>query len=139
MQKYAKLQGYEVHLLTRVTKHEDVIKKSGINLIHWPIKRRSANLFSELSSIKMVLNAIRIVKPDIIHAVALKPILYGAIGAKIFNIKSRVFAFAGLGYVFSSSQYLARFLKPILSRAIKVFLNNKSSIIIETNWSYMQK
>jgi len=131
--KYAKSQGYEVHLLTKVTKHEEIIKKSGINLMHWPIKRRSANLLSELSSIKMVLKAIRIVKPDIIHAVALKPILYGAIGAKIFNIKSRVFAFAGLGYMFSSSQYLARFLKPILSIAIKVFLHNKSSIIIAQN------
>ena len=131
--KYAKLQGYDVYLLTRVTKYENIIKKSGINLIHWPIKRRSVNLFNELGSIKIVLKTIRMVKPDIIHAVALKPILYGAIGAKIFNIKSRVFAFAGLGYVFSSSQYLARFLRPILSSAFKVFLHNKSSVIIAQN------
>ncbi len=131
--QYAKSQGYEVYLLTRVTKHADEIKNSGINLIHWPIKRRSANLLKELSSIIKVLQTIKMVRPDIIHAVALKPILYGAIGANIFNIKSRVFAFAGLGYIFSSTQYLARFLRPILTKTIKSLLQNKSSIVIAQN------
>ncbi len=131
--KYAISQGYEVSLITKVTIHKNEIASYGIHLVDWPIRRRSANIFSESKSIFTLLNVIKNLKPDIIHSVGLKPILYGAICAKICKIPVRIFAFAGLGYVFSSSQLLARVIRPIIIIMMKFLLNNKYSTLIMQN------
>ena len=54
------------------------------------------------------------IKPDIVHHVAAKPIIYGSISAKICNIKSVINAPVGMGYVFSSDTLKAKILRPIV-------------------------
>jgi len=131
--KYAISQGYEVSLLTNVTIHKEEIESYGIHLVDWSISRRSANIFFELKSLLTLLKVIQNIKPHIIHSVGLKPILYGAFCAKVCKISVRIFAFAGLGYVFSSQQYLAKTLRPILIIVMKFLLKNKFSTLIMQN------
>lgn len=131
--KYAISQGYKVSLLTKATIHKKEIESYGIHIVDWPISRRSANIFSELKSIFVLLKVIKNFKPDIIHSVALKPILYGAFCAKICKIPVRIFAFAGLGYIFSSSQFLAKVLRPIIVLIMKFLLKNKHSTLVMQN------
>ena len=131
--KYAISQGFEVSLLTNVTKYQKHIESCGINLINWDIKRRSSNIFTEIKSIMILLKAIKKIHPDIIHAVGLKPILYGAVSAKLRRVHIRIFAFAGLGYVFSSTQCLARLLRPCIILILKVLLKNRYSTLIMQN------
>ena len=54
------------------------------------------------------------IKPDIVHNVGSKPIIYGSIAAKFLNIKSVINAPIGMGFVFSSDSFKAKLLKPIL-------------------------
>lgn len=131
--KYAISKGFEVSLVTKITKHKQQIESCGINLIDWPINRRSANIFSEFRSISALIKAIKQSSPDIIHSVGLKPILYSAIASKFCKVKIRFFAFAGLGYVFSSKQYLAKLLQPCIVLIMKVLINNKYSTLIMQN------
>ena len=131
--KYAISKGFEVFLLTKVTTHKNLIETSGIQLINWPISRRSANIFQEIKTLLIYSKAIKQSNPEIIHAVGLKPILYGALLAKAYKIKIRISAFAGLGYVFSSTQYLAKFLRPLMIFMMKTLLKNKYSTIIMQN------
>lgn len=131
--KYAISQGYEVSLLTKISIHKEEIESYGIHLFDWPISRRSANIFTELKSLLTLLKVIQKFKPNIIHSVALKPILYGGICAKICKIPVRVFAFAGLGYVFSSSQFLAKTFQPIIILVMRFLLKNKFSTLIMQN------
>ena len=43
--------GYEVALLSRVSKHQELIRSLGIKVINWPLERRSLNPIRELISI----------------------------------------------------------------------------------------
>ena len=61
------------------------------------------------------------IKPDIVHQIAAKPIIYGSIAARICKIKSVLNAPVGMGFVFSSDSIKAKILKPILKFFFKQF------------------
>ena len=90
--------GYEVALLSRVSKHQKLIRSLGIKVINWPLERRSLNPTRELISIYYVVKAVHIFKPNLIHAVGIKPVVYSALSKIFFNI----------GLVLSSLTCLAR-------------------------------
>lgn len=116
--KAAIANGYEVVLATRVTDHGKRITDQGIRLIHLGLRRRSKNPFHEFSSILELIRIYKAERPDLAHHVALKPVLYGSIAARICGIKSVVNAVAGLGYVF-----VADGVKGVLLRSIMTGLN----------------
>jgi glycosyltransferase involved in cell wall biosynthesis len=131
--KLAVEHGYKVSLLTNISVHQDLIEHHGITIIPWSLSRRSINPLSELRSIFQVIFTIIRVKPSLIHAVALKPILYGAIAAKITHLQSRVFAFAGLGFVFTRNTFFIKLLRIPFSMTMRALLKNKSSTVILQN------
>ena len=75
------------------------------------------------------------VKPNIIHNIALKPIIQGSIASRLLKINSVVNAPVGMGYIFISKSIKARLLKPILI-FLRILLNsrngkNKRKVIFE--------
>ena len=64
------------------------------------------------------------IKPDIVHQIAAKPIIYGSIAAKICKIKSVINAPVGMGFVFSSDSLKAKILKPLVKFFLKKFINS---------------
>jgi glycosyltransferase involved in cell wall biosynthesis len=129
----AKNAGYEVSVLTRINKHAQIILDHGFNLIPLVIERSKINPFNEISLIKKLVTLYRQERPQIVHQVALKPILYGSLAAKIAGVPSIVNAPVGLGYVFSSKQLKARFLKPLILLAYRFLLNPVNSLTIFEN------
>jgi len=115
--KAALANGYEVVLATGVTNHGKRITDQGIRLIPLGLRRRSKNPFRELSAVFELTRIYRTEKPDLVHHVALKPVLYGSIAARICGIKSVVNAMAGLGYVFVTAG-----LKGMLMRSVMTWL-----------------
>ena len=73
------------------------------------------------------------IKPDIIHNVALKPILYGNIATLILGINSSISSFAGLGYIFISDTLIARTINFILRILFRVTLNRNNNRVIFQN------
>ena len=96
--------GYEVALLCRVSKHQELIHSLGIKTINWPLKRRSLNPLRELISIYYVVKAVHIFKPNLIHAVGIKPVVYSALSKVFFNIDGIVLSLGGLGFIFRSNR-----------------------------------
>ncbi|WP_347988048.1 glycosyltransferase family 4 protein [Methylomonas sp. AM2-LC] len=129
----AKNAGYEVSVLTRVNKHAQIILDQGINLIPLVIDRSKINPFNEIKLIKKLVTLYRQERPQIVHQVALKPILYGSLAARIAGVPYIVNAPVGLGYVFSSKQLKARLLKPLILLAYRFLLNPINSIAIFEN------
>jgi glycosyltransferase involved in cell wall biosynthesis len=126
-------KGYQVTLLANVGKSQDLIEGSGIDVIPWSLQRNSYNLAREVNSILEVIKAINRVKPSLIHAVALKPILYSAIASIFTGLKRRVFAFAGLGFIFTSEKLFAKFCRVPIVFAMRLLIKNKYSSIILQN------
>ena len=106
--------GYTVALLSHISSYRDLIESSGIEVIDWSLDRQSRNLASEAKAVFGIVKAMRNFHPDLVHAVAIKPVLYSSIACRIVGIQPRVFALGGLGFIFSSQKTLARLLKPFI-------------------------
>ena len=72
-------------------------------------------------------------RPDIVHTVAMKPVLYGAAAARLAGVPAVVGALTGLGYVFSSSDIKARLLRPLVRRALRWALGGARNTCIVQN------
>jgi glycosyltransferase involved in cell wall biosynthesis len=128
--KTALAQGYDVVIATRVGRHGDVIRDAGIRLIPFELARRGGNPFLEIWSL---FRLYRREQPRLIHHVAMKPIFFGAIAAKLAGDVGQVNAIAGLGWLFTSSSRLARLIRPIVSSTMVHLLNSRHSLTIVQN------
>ena len=110
----AKEKGYSVFVICKENKHKKFIENHGINFTNIPFNRKSINPIYELFILFKIIRNYNKIKPDIVHQIAAKPIIYGSIAARICKIKSVLNAPVGMGFVFSSNTTKARLLKPIL-------------------------
>ncbi len=129
----AMAQGHQVALLCNVSTCAEQIKRAGITLIPWNLNRRSLNLLLELKAIAMLHGAFRQYRPDLIHAVALKPVLYASLASLFFRRTGLVFALGGLGFIFSSSRRRARLARPLLALAYRLALARRHCRLILQN------
>ena len=96
----ARERGYEVHIATPQSKHVPRIVDAGLPWHRIHLSRSSMNVFAELRTIADLVRVYRAVKPDIVHHVTTKPVLYGTIAARLTGVPAVVNALAGLGHVF---------------------------------------
>jgi glycosyltransferase involved in cell wall biosynthesis len=129
----ARQAGYTVYVITRVAVHGDEIEAAGLNLIPLDLSRRGKNPITEANVVRRLTRIYKEIRPDIVHHVALKPVIYGSIAARIAGVPAVVNAMAGLGYLYSSSDSAARFFRPIFVRLIKLLLDNDRSTLILQN------
>lgn len=104
--------GYDVTIVAKDTGKSTVIKELGLKFIDLPMNSVGMNPFEELATLKFLYKLYKKEKPDIVHHVGLKAILWGGVAAKRANIKGIVNAISGLGVFFSEEN------KSILSKAI---------------------
>ena len=103
--------GFDVAVATRIRLHADMIQKAGIRLISFEMSRRAGNPLRELMALVLLYRRER---PDIVHHVALKPILYGSMAVWLGGLPAQVNAVAGLGWLFISRSPLAHFMSRII-------------------------
>jgi glycosyltransferase involved in cell wall biosynthesis len=108
----AKAAGYEVCVATRVRAHGDRIRGAGLRLIPFENSRSNFNPFKELWTLARLIRLYRRERPDVIHHVAMKPVLYGSIAARLAGRPRVINAFGGLGWLFSSGALVAEGIKP---------------------------
>ena len=125
--------GYDVFVATRVGECGEKIIEAGFRLIPLRLNRSSYSLFHELRTISELRRIYRREKPDIVHHIALKPILYGSMAA-LGNRRMQVInAFAGLGYLVSSPSFKAQALKRVLWKMFRFLLNRPNSFLLLQN------
>lgn len=111
----AREAGFDVAVATRVQAHGERILAEGLRLVPMDWRRRSLNPFSELGVIASLVRLYRREQPALVHHVALKPVLYGALAAVLTGVPARVDALTGLGFIFMSNGPVARLLRPLVS------------------------
>jgi len=126
--------GYAVAVATRVNAHRAAIEACGCEVIPLrKLRRRSLNPLREIGTVIELVGVYRRWRPDIVHQVALKPVLYGSLAARLAGVRSSVSALAGLGFVYSSRTSLARILRPLINSALRFALNQRGSVAIVQN------
>lgn len=125
----AQAAGFEVGVATRESNDGDCIRAAGIELFPLAMRRESKNPLAELKAIAEVARIYRRYRPHIVHHVALKPVLYGSIAARLVGTPCVVNALTGLGYVFSSNDRRARLARPVVQAAYRQVLRNSRVIL----------
>jgi glycosyltransferase involved in cell wall biosynthesis len=118
----AKAAGFRVILVARESEAGARIRAAGIEFLSVPFIRRRLNPFAELLFTLQLARLYRRLRPDLVHHIALKPIVIGGIAARLAGVKSIVNAPVGLGFVFSSDKLLARLLKPLVELLLRFTL-----------------
>ena len=126
--------GFHVAVATRVQKHGSLIQEAGIELIPLQKMNRSGTrLWGELRSILELIEVYKNYCPDIVHHVAMKPMLYGSIAAYFSRVKHKVQAISGFGFVFLSSSLKARLLRLPVRWMLRLALVGKHTSVIVQN------
>jgi glycosyltransferase involved in cell wall biosynthesis len=125
--------GFDVVVATRVHRHADCIERAGLKLRPLSFDRASLNPLTDLRTLLGIAAIYREERPDIVHHVALKPVIYGSIIARLLGIGGIVNAFGGLGYVFSSSGFRAKLLHLLIRPPLKIALGGRRSRVIVQN------
>jgi glycosyltransferase involved in cell wall biosynthesis len=80
----------------------------------------------------------KFVQPDLVHNIAFKPIFYGSIAAFFARVSFIINAPVGMGFVFSSNKWQARFFRPLVLFAYRLFLSPANGCVIFENKDDLQ-
>ncbi len=130
--------GYDVHVATPAGRFCRAIEAAGLSHHVIDIDRQGLNPLKDLQTTGRLVRLYRELKPDLVHHVAIKPIIYGSIAAKIAKVPAVVNAMPGMGYIFLSKQVLARVLRPGITTAFRLLLNRPNSRVILENHDNMR-
>jgi len=125
--------GFEVLVATRVNQHKERIEKEGFQLIPISLERRSKNIIKEIISILEIVRIYRREKPDIVHHVAVKPVLYGSWAARIAGVHAVVNALAGLGFIFVAKGWKGSVIRKLVVFAYRSAFSAKNAVAIFQN------
>ena len=125
--------GADVVIATRVRDHGDRIRAAGLRLIPIGLDRSGLNPLHDIGTILEILRIYRRERPDIVHHVALKPTLYGALCAWLAGVPAVVNASTGLGFLFLSRTASAKLLRWIVRRLLALLANRANSRTILQN------
>jgi glycosyltransferase involved in cell wall biosynthesis len=124
---------FSVHLATKFTINKNYFKKLRIKTHDIKIKRRDYSIIYNLLTFFQILWIIIKIKPDLIHFVSIKPVLFGGIIARFFLNTIKVFSITGLGYVFIQNGFFSKIRKFFFIFLYKIALNHKNCKIIFQN------
>lgn len=100
----AQTEGFDVTIVCKDTGRADEVKAFGFSMIELPINPTGMNLVEELKTFFFLWRLYQQQKPDIVHHVGLKTILWGGIAAKLSKVHGVVNAVCGLGVLFSGEK-----------------------------------
>lgn len=122
--------GYDVFLAAEDTGRSQEIIDKGIKFINLPFSRSGTNLVQEIKTLFKFYKIYNDIKPDIVHHITLKPVIYGSIIARFLKIKGVVNAVSGLGYNFTGDR-MSLVSKVMLQMMRFGFNRNNISIIFQ--------
>lgn len=116
-------RGHSVTLVTRTSRFRSALESANIKVVHLSMNRKGLNPFQLLSESLAMAKILLRERPDLVHLVALRPIVVGGIAAKVCGISKVIFAVTGMGFLFADEnrkpwvrRLLARLLPMIMSR-----------------------
>jgi glycosyltransferase involved in cell wall biosynthesis len=127
----AREAGFEVVVATRVRAHGDEIRDEGFVLRPIAWRRRGDGPLGAARAISAIARLYRRERPDIVHHVALKPVLFGGIARRLAfahaaNAPVLIDSVMGLGSGFSRTTTAARLRRPPLALALRLVAGGRS-------------
>lgn len=129
----AKAEGYEVHVASAFGTQVADIKGYGFTHHVVPFARSGQNPLVELATLLKLVGLFRNLKPDLVHLITIKPVLYGGLAARFSGVSAVVSAVSGLGTVFLASSGVARLRRGLVKQLYAAAFRQKRLAVIFQN------
>lgn len=127
----ARRAGFDVAVATRFGKHRRTIEDAGLRAIPFDMNRRGLNPLALMREAMVLAGIFRREHPDLVHLVALRPVVVGGLAARMAGIPRIVSAVTGMGFLFTDvgrmpwvRRALQRTLPWLLSRGLTIVQND---------------
>lgn len=126
-------EGYEVHVATPPAEASERIREHGLTYHPIHLSRWGGQPIQEIRSLWSIYRLFRELKPDLIHQVTIKPVIYGGIMARLAGIPAVVSSVSGLGFIFLARGFIACFIRGGVRLAYRLALAHPCSRVIFQN------
>jgi len=138
--KVAMDSGFEVHVAAPVDHvwapegfSYTAIEDLGFTVHPIPMSRRGTNPFQDFFTLISLLRLYRRVRPDLVHHLTIKPIIYGGIAARLTGVPGVVSAVTGLGQIFVAYGFGAALLRRLVVELYRIALGHRNGRVIVQN------
>lgn len=126
--------GFEVHVATSITTDKKILSNYGINIHEINFNRKSQNIFNIIIISFKLAKVIKLINPDIVHLITIKPVIIGGFISSLLGIKALVISITGLGYTFIANGFIANLRKFFIIKIYNfIFLHKNLKIIFQNN------
>lgn len=117
----AQQAGWDVTIVTADTGRLKDIKEAGLKVVNLPMSRSGKNILQELRTFLFLYKLYKRERPDVVHHVGIKTILWGTLAAKFASVLGVINAISGLGGFFAKENHsvMAKILPSVLRFAHK--------------------
>ena len=127
----AQKAGWDVTIVTADTGKLKDIEAKGLKTINLPMSRSGMNIKEELGTMWFLYNLYKREKPDVVHHVGMKTILWGTLAAKFAKVNGVVNAVSGLGGFFAEDN--KSMLAKVMPKVLKFSHSRKNLLVIFQN------
>ena len=124
-------KGYEVVVTGPDQTDVDKIEDLGARFVEIPMNKTGTSVMGDLKYCKQLATLLRKEKPDITLGYTVKPVIYGAIAAKLAGVKNINSLITGGGYTFISTSLKARVLGLIVRTLYRIGLRRADHVIFQ--------
>lgn len=128
----AKDAGYDVTIVGEDTGVSDKIREAGLKTINLPINKAGTNIKDEIKTFFFLYKLFRREKPDIVHLVGLKTMLWGSLACRLAGVEAMVSAVCGLGVLFDE-EHAHSFMTRSILKVLRVTHKKKRLAVIFQN------
>ena len=129
----ARDSGFEVHVAAPQGKSAEILLAEGLQYHPIPMTRSGLAPWKEFSTISTLFRLYRRTKPDLVHHLRLKPVLYGGLAAYGARVPAVVGLLTGLGYVFIAESRRAMVMRKLVVLSCKVAFRHGNQRIVFQN------
>jgi glycosyltransferase involved in cell wall biosynthesis len=132
--------GYDTHVAlpfqgTALDMADDLaaIQACGAQLHDLPINRGAMAWLGELAALLAIVRLVMRLRPDILHCITIKLVLYGGLAARLLRVRRVIFFVTGLGHVFIAQGRKAYLLRRMVMLAYRLILPYRRGLTIFEN------
>jgi glycosyltransferase involved in cell wall biosynthesis len=128
--------GFRVGVCAGDTGCGPAIEAAGLEFIPLKIERGGTRPVEELFTAASLARVYARFRPDVVHHVTIKPVLYGSVAARAMGVRGIVNAVSGLGYVFiprADDRLKNRLFRRAMWSAYRVALDGRGTRVIFQN------
>lgn len=127
-------RGWEVHVAAPADPAlAERLAADGFRVHAIPLARGALNPLAELRLLLALFGLFLTLRPQLLHLVSIKPVIWGGIAARLAAVPAVVHAITGLGFLFIRQDAKARLLRNLLMPLYRFALAHRNSLTIFQN------